>query len=289
MSAFDADPTRATSPDFKRRSFVGIAAAATALAGTAARSLGQSAGPMGQTHPPIVPENDPNLTVDRPVLAVDGASVPAYAAWPKQAGKNLPSVVLVMHIWGVDTSIRDVVRRFATAGFAAIAPDIYPASAPNGDGGTDSSVFRPYAKQLDRAKFVADFRAAQAWLVKQFPGTKTGIMGFCMGGRIALQTAAVTGNLFVAVCPFYGSPEGVDPHAIAIPVCGSYGGRDTSIPATDVRAFAAALHVPNDIRIYDDAGHAFFDDQRASYVASAAADSWQRTIAFLQKYSESTS
>ena len=48
-----------------------------------------------------------------------------------------------------------------------------------------------------------------------------------------------------------------------MPVCGSYGARDTGIPADSVREFAAALHVPNDIKIYDDAGHAFFDDQRA--------------------------
>jgi carboxymethylenebutenolidase len=109
-------------------------------------------------------------------------------------------------------------------------------------------------------------------------------MGFCMGGHIALVVAAETKNRFAAVCPFYGSPDGVDPHAIAIPVCGSYGARDKGIPADEVRAFAASLTVPNDVRIYDEAGHAFFDDQRPSYVASAAADAWARTIAFFTKY-----
>ncbi len=105
-----------------------------------------------------------------------------------------------------------------------------------------------------------------------------------MGGHIALLAAIDTDRLFAAVFPFYGSVDGVKPDAVHVPVCGSYGGRDTSIPAADVRAFAAALRVPNDVRIYDEAGHAFFDDQRASYVATAAEDAWKRTLVFLEKY-----
>jgi carboxymethylenebutenolidase len=286
MDRFDVDPTRATSLDVGRRSFVGIAAAATAGIGSVARGLAQPAPAMGQTHAPLVPESDPSIAFDRPVLTVDGSTVAAYAAWPKQADATTPSVVVVMHVWGVDTSIRDVVRRFAAAGFGAIAPDLYARfNGPVGDGATDVGTFRQYARQLDPKQYVADLRAGADWLATRFPSTKTGIMGFCMGGHIALVVATETGNRFAAVCPFYGSPEGIDPHAIAIPVCGSYGARDTSIPVAAVRAFAAALTVPNDIRIYDEAGHAFFDDQRASYVASAATDAWKRTIAFLQKYS----
>ncbi len=286
MNGFDVDPTRATSLDVGRRSFVGIAAAAAAGIGSVAPGLTQPAAPMGQTHAPLVPENDPSIATNRPLLNVDGTTVAAYAAWPKQADAGTPSVVVVMHIWGVDTSMRDVVRRFAAGGFAAIAPDLYARSnGPIGDGAADVATFRQYARQLDPKQYVADLRAGADWLAARFPSTKTGIMGFCMGGHIALVVASETANRFAAVCPFYGTPDGIDPHAIAIPVCGSYGARDTSIPVAAVRAFAAALTVPNDIRIYDEAGHAFFDDQRASYVASAAADAWKRTLAFLQKYS----
>ncbi len=285
MSAFDVDPTQATSPDFNRRAFVGFTAAATAGVGMAARGLAEPSSPMGRTHPPVVPENDPAILAENVELTVGSAKISAYAARPRQAGPATPSVVVVMHVWGVDTSIRDVVRRFAKAGIAAIAPDLYARfGSPNGDGSTDSAPFRAVAKQLDRAQYVADIRAAAAWLAAASPSTKTGILGFCMGGRLALLTAIDTGRQFAAVFPFYGSLEGVTPDALEIPVCGSYGARDTSIPAAGVRAFAAALQVPNDIRIYDDAGHAFFDDQRASYVADASADAWTRTLAFLEKY-----
>jgi carboxymethylenebutenolidase len=71
-----------------------------------------------------------------------------------------------------------------------------------------------------------------------------------------------------------------------MPVCGSYGARDTGIPAEDVRAFRDALRVPNDIRVYNSAGHAFFDDQRASYVPAAAVDAWKRTLDCFKLYLE---
>lgn len=281
MSAAEIDPTQATSERLKRRAFVGISAAAT-LAASVPVSAQET---LGEPHPPLVAEDDPAISVDRVELKRPDAVVPACAAWPVAAGPDTPSIVVVMHVWGVDTSIRDAVRRFAKAGFAAIAPNLYARfDAPSGDGATDVSVFRPYAQRLDRNECAGDIRAAALWLAGKFSGTKVGIIGFCMGGHIALIAAIDDGGLFSAVAPFYGPLNDVDPKAIHIPVCGSYGGRDSSIPVESVREFGAALTVPNDIWIYDEAGHAFFDDQRSRYVASAAADAWTRTIACFEKY-----
>jgi carboxymethylenebutenolidase len=281
MVAPEIDPTQATSERFNRRVFVGLssAAALTALTPAAAQEA------LGRPHPPLVAENDAGIATTHAALERPGMTVPAYAAWPAGAGAGTPSVVIVMHVWGVDTAIRDVVRRLAKAGFAAIAPDLYARlRAPSGDGATDHTIFVPYAKRLERDVWLGDLRAAALWLGSKFPGTKTAITGFCMGGRLALIAAVEEGDLFSVVAPFYGSIDEVDPKAIHIPVCGSYGGRDTGIPEAKVREFAAALTVPNDIRIYDEAGHAFFDDQRASYVATAAADAWKRTLACFEKY-----
>jgi carboxymethylenebutenolidase len=281
MTAAETDPTQATSDRLNRRVFVGISAAAT-LAASAPVS---AQAPLGEPHPPLVAENDPAISIEHVELKRPDAIVPAYVAWPVGAGPRTPSVVVVMHVWGVDTSIRDVVRRLAKAGFAAIAPNLYARfGAPIGDGATDVTVFRPYAQRLDRNDYSGDIRAAALWLAAKFPGAKIGITGFCMGGRIALIAAIDDGDLFSVVAPFYGPLDEVDPKAIHIPVCGSYGGRDASIPAQSVRAFAAELVVPNDIHIYDEAGHAFFDDQRSRYVASAAADAWKRTLGCFEKY-----
>jgi carboxymethylenebutenolidase len=281
MSAPEIDPTKVAREPFNRRVFVGISAAATLAA--AAPAGAQEA--LGQIHAPLVPEDDPAIVVER--VALDRADIvlAAYAAWPKSAGSQTPSVVVIMHVWGVDTSIRDVVRRYAKAGFAAIAPDLYGRfGAPSGDGSTDYTIFRPYAKQLDRSQMRGDVAAAVTWLRAKFSQTKAAITGFCMGGHIVLEETIDNGPLFLAAAPFYGAVAGIDPKAVKIPICGSYGGRDTGIPAADVRAFAAALTVPNDFKIYDEAGHAFFDDQRASYVASAAQDAWERTIAWFRRY-----
>jgi len=271
----------AVSAKLNRRAFVGISAGATIAA--SARAVGQEE--LGRPHPPLVSENDPAIATQHVVLQRGDATVPGYAAWPASAGPRTPSVVVIMHLWGVDSQIRDVVRRLAKAGFAAIAPDLYArVGAPSGDGATDYTIFRPYALKLERDVWLGDVRAAVQWLSAKFPGTTTGITGFCMGGKLALIAAFEEGELFSVVAPFYGDIAGLDPKALHIPLCGSYGGRDTGIPPDKVREFAAALAVPNDVRIYDEAGHAFFDDERPSYVASAAADAWTRTIACFNKY-----
>ena len=283
MDRNEIDPTQATSANLNRRVFVGIAAAAGTLA---APALAQTTGAMGRTHPPLVPQDDPAISVEQVRIGGDGGvEIPAYAAWPRNAAGGTPSVVVTMHIWGVDTSIRDVVRRLAVAGFAAVAPDLYARqSAPNGDGVTDVAIFRPYSKNLERAQSSADLGSAARWVQGRFAPSKTGIIGFCMGGRIAMLASIDDSGTLAAVCPFYGPVEGVDPHAIDVPLCGSYGARDTGIPAASVRTFEAALNVPHDVKIYDDAGHAFMDDQRPAYVASAADDAWSRAVTFLQKY-----
>lgn len=282
MDGVEIDPTTPPAESLNRRVFVGISAAATIAASAAAGSAEET---LGKPHPPLVAENDPAIAVEHVKLDRPGIELPAYAAWPASAGPGTPSVVVIMHIWGVDTSIRDVVRRYAKAGFAAIAPDLYGRfGTPSGDDVTDHTIFAPYAKRLDREVWLGDVRAAQQWLAAKFPGTKTAITGFCMGGKLALIAAVEEGDLFAVVAPFYGAVADIDPKAMHVPVCGSYGARDTGIPADGVRAFAAALTVPNDVKIYDDAGHAFFDDQRPSYVASAAADAWTRTLACYSKY-----
>jgi carboxymethylenebutenolidase len=285
MGGPEIDPTQATSERLNRRSFVGASAAAAALAGAAPDALAQQP-PLGQPHPPLAPEGSPSIPDRYVELKVSDTTIPAYTAVPGEvSAAKTPSVVVVMHVWGVDTSIRDVVRRLALAGFPAVAPDLYGRfGAPSGDGATDYTIFRPYAQRLDRKQYAGDIRAAALWLKGQYPQTRLGIVGFCMGGRIALLQTIDNASLLSAACPFYGPLKDVDPARVAVPVCGSYGARDTGIPADEVRAFFSALKVPNDLKIYDNAGHAFFDDQRASYVASAADDAWTRTLRFLKTY-----
>ena len=296
------DPTAATDPHLSRRAFVAISTGAAAAVAGGAPALAAD-GTMGATHPPLVAEDDPDIVVERPRLDRPGGAIDAYAAYPRGATKTTPGVVVVQHVWGVDTSIRDVVRRFAKAGYVSIAPDLYARlGAPSGDGGTDFSIFSPIAQKLVDDQVDGDIVAGAAW-IRSRAGVgsdvrppKVGVNGFCMGGSIALR-ASVDSRQFDAAAVWYGkirqatSPAGrateismAYTDKVLMPIVGSFGGRDTSIPADDVHTLAARLRVESDLKIYDEAGHAFFDDQRQSYVASAAADGWRRTLAWFGKH-----
>lgn len=283
------DPNSSTNPAFSRQAFIGISAGAGILAGTGLPAVA-AAPVLGKFHDPIVPEDDPALTIATPDLARPGGAIKSYAALPKAATPATPGIVLVQHIWGVDAFIRDVVRRFAKAGYVTIAPDLFSRlNAPNGDKADDFAPFREIASKLDDEQVNGDILAGANWIRKRAGvdaatrPPKIGVSGFCMGGGIALRVAATT-EAFDACAIWYGRVSDDLAAKLKIPMLGSFGARDTSIPAEGVHEFQTKLHVPSDIKIYPEAGHAFFDDQRKSYVPSAAPDSWSRTLAWFGKY-----
>lgn len=207
-----------------------------------------------------------------------------YTAVPDDAGPDIPSVVLAMHVWGVDENMRACARRFADAGFATVVPDLYEGmDAPDGDGETDYRKFVPFAQKLSFENVDPKIRAGAQWLRERFPQTKTVIAGFCMGGIMALKRAHGYSDIFRAAAVWYGALNDVDAAAIDIPIVASFGAEDTGIPVDSVERFAAALRVPNDLKIYAGAGHAFCDQTRASYEPAAAQDSWGRALAFLRE------
>jgi carboxymethylenebutenolidase len=296
------DPTRATSVSFNRRVFVGLTAATAA--GGAALAVSAQDAQLGKPHPPLVAEDDPALEIARPAIAYADRTLASYYAAPKTANPAQPAVVVVQAIWGVDAQLRDTVRRFAKAGYAAIAPDLYSGlGAPAGDGSSDIAPFREVAAKLADAVVDADLAASAAFLRAGAGAARRriGVTGFCMGGAITLRQTVDNAKTFDAASVFYGKVRygttgdngAITPIAlayaddIAIPLAGSWGARDTSIRADDVRALDARLSArerSHDFRIYDGAGHAFFDDTRASYVPAAAGDAWTRTLAWFGRH-----
>jgi carboxymethylenebutenolidase len=291
------DPDASTSAAFNRKAFVGLSAGAAtaACAGTAA--FAQSAADFGKPHAPIVAPDDPAITAEHVRLTRPDAVLDAYAAWPKALAAATPGVVMVHHIWGIDATLRDDVRRYAKAGYVCIAPALFTRSKPpSGDGADDIGLFRPAAAALRDDVAAGDLSAARAWVAEKAAQAKIGITGFCMGGGIALKQLIGT-KTFAAASIFYGdvrpgTPRGAPTTAqtfayverITTPVRGNYGGRDTSIAPADVRTMFGLLRAPHELDIYPQAGHAFFDDTRPSYVATAAADAWTKTLAWFRRY-----
>lgn len=232
----------------------------------------------------FVAESDPAITAEWVNIERDGGLNPAYYAGPRDADYGTPSIVMAMHLYGVDSEQRDVARRLAKAGFATIIPDLYAQfDAPKGDGASDPQVFIPYAKKLEPRAIDVDLRAAAGLIRQRFPKSKTAILGFCMGGMMALRRTSGYSGVFSAAAVWYGAiPPDLDPAKVDIPIVASYGADDPGIPAESVEKFRAGLRVLNDIVIYPNAGHAFFDHTRSSYEPKAAEDSWRRAVDFLK-------
>ena len=303
MSNF-TDPTQATSSSMKRSVFVGLSATAASVGGTIAAALAQGQG-FGQPHPPIVAEDDPAISTAHPPITHGDRTIGSYYAAPRGAGRTTPGVVLVQAIWGVDAQLRDTARRFAKEGYIAIAPDLYSTfGAPSGDGATDVTPFRDILGKLSDDVIDADLAASAAFIRQGAGGApqKIGVVGWCNGGGISLRQTVDNANVFNAAAVFYGkvrystapnnngaiTPIALDyADEIRVPLVGSWGARDTSILADDVRALdekLTNLKKPHDFFIYDGAGHAFFDDTRDTYVATAASDAWTRTLAWFRRY-----
>ena len=116
-------------------------------------------------------------------------------------------------------------------------------------------------------------------------GDKAGIVGFCLGGRLVLQTSLVAENVSVAI-PFNRLPlTAMKAPQVKCPILGLYGADDGGIPVAGVRAMGDALTaagIQNELIIYDGAPHSFFNDTRPSYRPDAAADAWERVLAALK-------
>lgn len=200
--------------------------------------------------------------------------------------------VLVVHeAFGVTDHIRDVVARFEAEGYAAAAPDLFHGTTFAQD--ESFNVIRPFMATLTGEGILADVDAAIDQLGVR--PSRIAVVGFCMGGTVALFAGAM--RQLGAAVSFYGGGvteprwSGVPPlvevaPGLRTPWLGLYGDKDTGIPVAQVeelRTAAALAPVPTRIERFPKAGHAFFNDTRdKSYDAEAAAAAWPLVLAWLR-------
>jgi carboxymethylenebutenolidase len=207
----------------------------------------------------------------------------AFFAAPAGPGP-FPGVVVIHEIFGLNENIRAIAGQFANEGFAALAIDLF--SGANRVICMARIFYGILVRPLKNGT-VGDLQAALDYLGAH-PGvdqTRLGAIGFCMGGSYALQLACTVDSL-QAASVFYGqNPRPLEAVARACPIVGSYPGRDfTANAARQLEPMLERYQVPYDIKIYPDARHSFFNDQGSSYHPDAAADAWQRTLAFFDKH-----
>lgn len=219
------------------------------------------------------------------VIDTPGGPMPAHVARPATAPQA--ALVVVQEAFGLNAHIRDVADRLAGAGYVALAPDLYHRG---GAGRTaeyaDLSAAIAMMSELADDAIVDDVGAAIDWLGAQpfVRSDRVGITGFCMGGRVSYLVACALPAKVRAAAPFYGGGIPIArTEGLACPVLAFFGGDDAFIPLDQVRALeaeAARLGKSVEVVVYPGAPHGFFCNERDSFRAGAAADAWERLLAF---------
>jgi carboxymethylenebutenolidase len=255
-----------------------------------------AAGPLvAQT---VIKTDTGGLVAGEVTIPVGDFKLPAYRAAP--AGKaNAPVVLVVSEIFGVHEHIADVARRFAKAGYFAIAPELFVRQGDAGSYGEIAKLIAEVVSKAPDAQVMGDLDACVAWARGQGADVaRTAVTGFCWGGRITWLYAAHSPNVKAGVA-WYGRLVGQanplqprNPVELAgelkAPVLGLYGSADAGIPLTTVEQMKSALAAgsaaakKSEFHVYADAPHAFHADYRPSFRKEAAEDGWKRCLAWFK-------
>jgi carboxymethylenebutenolidase len=277
---------------FSRRALATGVVGGLTFAGYAPAALARQAAPITTDGDGLIQEN---TTIPAP----DGFALPIYSARPAGEGP-WPVVVVASEIFGVHEYIRDLCRRLAKAGYAAVAPSFFnrvedPASL------SDMSRVQQIVGAASYEQVMGDVSATLDWVSQQLwaNSDKVGITGFCWGGKVVWQACARFAVLDAGVAWYgrlapsatatpeqaaAGQPWPVDlADDLKCPVLGLYGGQDRGIPLTSVEAMREALQragqTASGIKLYEGAPHGFHADYRPSHRADEAADGWARLLA----------
>jgi carboxymethylenebutenolidase len=239
----------------------------------------------GAKSPLSVPEGTAGLTTATVQFGSGGTDISGYLARPEQGAAG-PAVLICHENRGLTPHIQDVARRFAKAGYAALALDLL--SREGGTAGMDPDAVPGALTQAGAQRHVSDFTAAFDYLNAQdfVDQGRIAMNGFCFGGGITWQSATAIPGL-KATSAFYGpAPDLNKVSAIKAAVFGVYAELDQRITGA-MPAFRDALaktDVRNELKIYPGVDHAFHNDTGPRYNQEQATAAWNDTLAWFGKY-----
>jgi len=213
-------------------------------------------------------------------VPVAGVNVPVYEARPA-TGTGHPILLVISEIWGVHEYIKDCTRRFAKAGYHAVAPELFVREGGVAQIPDVQEVLKIVLAQK-REQTLGDLKATVDW-AKTRPGVKAGaigVTGWCWGGSTTYQVAATNRDVKAAVA-WYGPPARPYPGADG-PVTGFDVAKDVKVPFLGLSGENDKGPTPEDARKFG--GHGFHADYRPTYNKAAADDAWTRCLGWFKKY-----
>jgi len=221
-------------------------------------------------------------------FASNGDTAQGYLALPPSGAG--PGVMVVQEWWGLVPQLKRVCDRLAAEGFVALAPDLF-----HGDIAEHTEMDKAgrlmSTLPMDRAARdmggAIDFLRGHAAV----QGHKVGVVGFCMGGMLALLIAAQQGDKVGAAVPYYGAPLGdgaPDWAGLTAAVRGHFAANDAFFPPEAIKALEAELRAMGkdvELEVHPGTGHAFANEENAlgNYDADVSAECWSATVAFLHE------
>jgi carboxymethylenebutenolidase len=230
-----------------------------------------------------VAEDDPAIQAQAVTYPGPAGELKGYLARPRTGGPSA-GLIVIHENRGLVPHISDVARRYAKEGFVALAVDM----ASRGGGSTeDTNQNMALLMQTQPADHVMDLQAGLNYLKSQnfVRAGGLGVTGFCYGGGYTFDLAANSQDIRAAV-PFYGSVTNALPTlpSTRAAILVVYGGNDTRITSQQPQVEQALAGKMFEIKIYEGANHAFFNDTGGSYNQPAAADAWPLAVGWLRRH-----
>ena len=218
-------------------------------------------------------------------VTIDGQAIEGYYAYPENATKPLPGILVIHEWWGLNDNIEAMTRRLAGEGYQVLAVDLY-----SGQTAETPAAASQLVQEVNNNPFGAEANITKAYnyLTEEKQAPSIASIGWCFGGSWSLETALLFPQQLDAAVIYYGGQIGeVTPEELAtveMPILGIFGAEDSSIPVETVENLESTLKELGkeaEFQIYDNAGHAFANPSGQNYVPEAAEAAWKETTEFL--------
>ena len=236
------------------------------------------------TNPAATPTTAPAIAAQD--IRITGPLGPLIAAYAEPESAPDGALLVIHENGGLTPHFRDLVGRFAAEGYVALCVDLL--STIGGTAAqTDPAAIPAALSAAPLEALLADLRAGIDHLEQAAPGVRIGAVGFCFGGAMTWNLLDAGETRLSAAVPFYGpAPEGADFSGTRAAVLAVYAERDTRVNASRDAATAALEEagLTYEVKTFEGADHAFFNDTAPRYNAEAAKEANEAMLAWFSRY-----